>query len=146
MESSIGIIEIQSYEGKIISLDFVKERKYDETLEPVLEEAKKQLRDYFDGKRKAFDLPLKINGTEFQNKVWVELTKIPYGETQSYKDIAIWIGNKNASRAIGNANNKNKIAIIIPCHRVVGSNGKLIGYEGGLWRKKWLLEHEERHF
>lgn len=141
-DSPIGLIEIQSDNGEIISLDFLKEKRYDEKLEPVLAEAKRQLKDYFDGKRKVFDLPLKTTGTEFQNKVWKELTKIPYGKTLSYKDIAVCIGNENACRAVGNANNKNKIAIIIPCHRVVGSNGKLVGYEGGLWRKKWLLEHE----
>lgn len=143
LDSPLGLIEIQSEKGEIISLDFLKEKRYNEKLEPLLVEAKNQLKEYFDGKRKVFDLPLKINGTDFQKKVWQELTKIPYGKVLSYKDIAINIGNENAGRAVGNANNKNKIAIIIPCHRVIGSNGKLIGYEGGLWRKKWLLEHEK---
>ncbi len=143
-DSPIGLIEIQSENGEIIRLDFLKEKRYDEKLEPVLAEAKRQLNDYFDGKRKVFDLPLKTYGTHYQKRVWNELTKIPYGKTLSYKDIAVGIGNENACRAVGNANNKNKIAIIIPCHRVVGSNGKLVGYEGGLWRKKWLLEHEKR--
>jgi O-6-methylguanine DNA methyltransferase len=143
-ESPIGLIEIQSEGGSIVSLDFLKEKRYEERLEPTLGEAKNQLKDYFNGKRKKFDLPLKMNGTKFQNRVWSELTKIPYGKTLSYKEIAVGIGNDNACRAVGNANNKNKVAIIIPCHRVVGSNGKLVGYEGGLWRKKWLLEHESR--
>lgn len=144
-ESPVGLIEIQSEKGSIVSLDFLKEKRYDEKSESVLVEAKKQLKDYFDGKRKVFDLPIKTSGTEFQNKVWSELTKISYGETLSYKDIAVGIGNEKACRAVGNANNKNKIAIIIPCHRVVGSNGKLVGYEGGIWRKKWLLKHETKN-
>lgn len=142
-DSPIGLIEIQSEKGEIISLDFIKEKRYDEKLEPVLSEAKRQLTDYFEGKRKIFDLPLQMNGTSFQKRVWNELTKIPYGNTLSYKEVAIQIGNENASRAVGNANNKNKIAIIIPCHRVIGSSGKLVGYEGGIERKKWLLEHEK---
>lgn len=142
-DSPIGLLEIQSDQGEIISLDFCKEKRYQEKLEPILIEAKRQLNDYFDGKIKEFDLPLKINGTIFQSKVWQELIKIPYGETLSYKDVAVAIENENACRAVGNANNKNNIAIIIPCHRVVGSNGKMGGYGAGLWRKKWLLEHEK---
>lgn len=143
IDSPLGLIEIQSDKENIISLGFVKEKIYDEKLDSILIEAKKQLIEYFDGERKLFNLPIKLNGTDFQNKVWRGLTQIQYGLTHSYKDVAIGIGNENASRAVGNANNKNKIAIIVPCHRVVGSNGKLVGYEGGLWRKKWLLEHEK---
>ncbi|WIF94192.1 methylated-DNA--[protein]-cysteine S-methyltransferase [Caminicella sporogenes] len=143
LDSPIGFIEIQSNEGKIISLNFVEEKKYKEKFCPILEEAKRQLKEYFNRQRKEFNLPIKLKGTDFQKKVWNELIKIPYGKTCSYKDIAKRIGNKNASRAVGNANNKNKIAIIIPCHRVVGSDGRLVGYEAGLWRKKWLLEHEK---
>ncbi|SDC42141.1 MULTISPECIES: methylated-DNA--[protein]-cysteine S-methyltransferase [unclassified Candidatus Frackibacter] len=142
-DSSIGLLEIQSAQGDIINLHFIEERRYQEKSEPILIEAKKQLNDYFKGERKEFDLSLRINGTEFQNDVWNELIKIPYGKTLSYKDIAIAIGNKNACRAVGNANNRNNIAIIIPCHRVVGSNGKMGGYGAGVWRKKWLLEHEK---
>ena len=145
-DSPLGLIEIQSDREGIVSLDFLKEKRYEENLDSILIEAKIQLKDYFDGKRKEFHLPLKIKGTDFQNNVWNELTKIPFGKTSSYKDLAVAMGNEKASRAIGNANNKNKIAIIIPCHRVIGSNGKLVGYEGGLWRKKWLLEHEKRFF
>ncbi|WP_408606456.1 methylated-DNA--[protein]-cysteine S-methyltransferase [Haloplasma contractile] len=142
LESPIGLVEIQAEQGEIIRLGFVKEKRYEEKLEPILVEAKNQLNAYFKGDRDTFDLPFKINGTTFQSKVWTELSNIPYGETRSYKDIAIGIGNEKASRAIGNANNKNKIAILIPCHRVVGTKGKLVGYEGGLWRKEWLLKHE----
>ncbi|MCI6737641.1 MAG: methylated-DNA--[protein]-cysteine S-methyltransferase [Intestinibacter sp.] len=101
-----------------------------------------QLSEYIEGQRKQFDLPLDPKGTEFQRKVWKELTKIPYGETRSYKEVAIAIGNEKASRAIGMANNKNPIPIVIPCHRVVGSNKKLVGYAGGLDLKEKLLNLE----
>lgn len=101
-----------------------------------------QLEEYFDGKRKYFDIPLYIEGTDFQKKVWYALMDIPYGEVRSYKDIAIAINNEKAVRAVGNANNKNKIPIIIPCHRVIGINGKLVGYAGGLEIKEKLLELE----
>ena len=101
-----------------------------------------QIKEYIDGQRTAFDLPLHPNGTEFQVKVWKALTEIPYGETRSYKDIAISIGNKKACRAVGMANNKNPIPIIIPCHRVIGSNKKLVGYAGGLDLKQKLLNLE----
>ena len=101
-----------------------------------------QIREYLDGQRKVFDLPLHPNGTEFQIKVWKALTEIPYGETRSYKDIAISIGNEKACRAVGMANNKNPIPIIIPCHRVIGANKKLVGYAGGLDLKERLLDLE----
>ena len=100
------------------------------------------IREYLDGQRKVFDLPLHPNGTEFQIKVWKALTEIPYGETRSYKDIAISIGNEKACRAVGMANNKNPIPIIIPCHRVIGANKKLVGYAGGLDLKERLLDLE----
>ena len=101
-----------------------------------------QLSEYIEGQRKQFGLPLDPKGTEFQRKVWKELTKIPYGETRSYKEVAIAIRNEKASRAIGMANNKNPIPIVIPCHRVVGSNKKLVGYAGGLDLKEKLLNLE----
>lgn len=101
-----------------------------------------QLEEYISGNRTEFNLPLKPKGTMFQNKVWDELIKIPYGQTKSYKEIAILIGNEKASRAVGMANNKNPIPIIIPCHRVIGSNKKLVGYAGGLDLKQKLLKIE----
>ena len=110
----------------------------------VLTEAKEQLEEYFEGRRKEFHLPLAPGGTPFQKKVWEALQSIPYGETRSYKDIAVQIGNEKACRAVGMANNRNPIGIIIPCHRVVGSNGKLIGYAGGLEKKAFLLELENK--
>lgn len=104
-----------------------------------------QLDEYFKGTRKHFSVNLHISGTPFREKVWKELLKIPYGHTCSYYDIANSIDNKNSVRAVGGANHHNKINIIIPCHRVIGKNGNLTGYGGGIWRKKWLLEHEQRY-
>lgn len=109
---------------------------------PVLYEAKRQLEEYFAGERREFDLPLQPEGTEFQKKVWAALTLIPYGETACYKDIAARIGNEKACRAVGMANNRNKIPIVIPCHRVIGADGSLVGYGGGLKIKEKLLELE----
>lgn len=103
----------------------------------------KQINEYLNGQRKYFDFKYELIGTEFQKKVWNELLNIPYGETRSYKEIAIAIGNKNASRAVGMANNKNPITIVVPCHRVIGSSGKLTGYFGGIEMKKELLYIEE---
>ena len=107
-------------------------------------ECKKQLDEYFAGERKTFDLPLSPKGTEFQQKVWQALMEIPYGETRTYGEIAERVGNPKASRAVGMANNKNPIGILIPCHRVVGVNGKLVGYAGGMEKKEWLLELEKK--
>ena len=110
----------------------------------LLKKCCKQLDEYFSGKRKTFDVPLDAKGTKFQKQVWRELQKIPFGKTLSYGDIAKKIKNPKASRAVGGANNKNPIAIVVPCHRVIGANGKLVGYAGGLHRKAWLLKHERR--
>ena len=103
----------------------------------------KQLKEYFEGKRKDFDLPLVLDGTEFQQKVWKELQRIPYGKTRSYQEQAIALGNPKAIRAVAKANGDNRIAIIIPCHRVIGKDGKLVGYGGGMWRKQFLLNLEK---
>lgn len=140
-DSPIGLIKIAANEEAIVALDFVYKRSK-ENENDVIKKCKIQLDEYFKGVRKEFDVNVEINGTEFQRMVWEELKRIPYGEVRSYKDIAVAIGNEKAVRAVGGANNKNKIAIIIPCHRVVGKDGSLTGYAGGLWRKKWLLEHE----
>jgi methylated-DNA-[protein]-cysteine S-methyltransferase len=104
-----------------------------------------QLNQYFAGKLKAFDLKLDISGTSFQSNVWHELMKIPFGQTRSYKDIATSLNKPTASRAVGMANSKNPLCIIIPCHRVIGACGKLIGYNGGLDIKQWLLQHENNY-
>lgn len=111
----------------------------------LIKEAARQLNEYLNGSRTQFKLPLNPQGTEFQKKVWNALCNIPYGETRSYKQVAEAIGNPKASRAIGMANNKNPIMIFIPCHRVIGSNGKLVGYAGGLDMKEKLLQIENNH-
>src|SRR5690606_4346051 len=110
---------------------------------PLIKKAAAQLTEYFEGGRKKFDLPLTFKGTEFQESVWQALRKIPYGETRSYKDIALQIGNPKAVRAVGMANNRNPISIIIPCHRVIGHKGDLVGYGGGIHIKQYLLELEK---
>ncbi|MZQ75388.1 MAG: methylated-DNA--[protein]-cysteine S-methyltransferase [Peptoclostridium sp.] len=142
----IGIAE----DGKCITDVFfaAADRPKDSLLEEteLLNEAAKQLVDYFAGKRKDFELPLSPEGTEFQKLVWEALRTIPYGETRTYKQIAEQIGNPKACRAVGMANNKNPISIIVPCHRVIGSNGRLVGYGGGIELKKKLLELENNSF
>ncbi len=109
----------------------------------ILEEAVYQLREYFEGKRKSFDLPLNPEGTPFQKVVWKLLTSIPFGKTVSYLELSRRMGDTNAIRAVAAANGKNPIWVVVPCHRVVGSDGSLTGYAGGLHRKKWLLDHEQ---
>lgn len=142
--SPIGTLEIVTSEDAVLSADFVDEVKETTEDTEILREAKKQFDEYFRGTRKDFDIKCEVNGTEFQKKAWMALTEIPYGETRSYKEQAIRIGNEKATRAVGNANSKNIISIIIPCHRVIGSNKSLTGYAGGLNRKEWLLEHEKK--
>lgn len=144
MESRIGTLTIVCDEAAITGLEFlggepvggVRKRT------PLIEQAVCQLEEYMAGKRREFDLPLKPEGTEFQKKVWNALLAIPYGETRSYKDIAVSIGSPKAFRAVGSANNRNPISIIIPCHRVIGANGSLVGYGGGLPIKIELLNLE----
>lgn len=114
--------------------------------QPILVEALSQLSEYFSGHRSNFDLPLSPKGTKFQKQVWDKLQTIQCGTTWSYKDLALALNNPKAVRAVGAANGKNPIAIVIPCHRVIGSNGSLTGYAGGLNQKEWLLQHETKHF
>lgn len=145
-KSPIGILEITSDEDSILSVIFVDEEKQDiefNKVPRILKKAYVQLDEYFKGKRNKFDLKISFTGTDFQKKVWNELTNISYGEVVSYKYIAEKIGNEKAVRAIGNANSKNPISIIVPCHRVIGANGSLTGYAGGIERKEWLLNHEK---
>jgi methylated-DNA-[protein]-cysteine S-methyltransferase len=112
---------------------------------PPLAEAVRQLNEYFAGSRREFDLPLRLHGTVFQTRVWHELTEIPYGQTWSYGQLARRINKPSASRAVGLANGRNPISILVPCHRVIGADGSLTGYGGGLERKRWLLAHEGLH-
>lgn len=145
----IGNILICEQNGKIVRIEMIRrDLELDECNRKeteVIIKTRNQLEEYFKGKRKEFNVPLEVKGTEFQEKVWKALLEIPYGETKSYLDIAKRIGNPKASRAVGMANNKNKIMIIIPCHRVIGSNKKLVGYASGLEVKKELLQIEQIH-
>jgi methylated-DNA-[protein]-cysteine S-methyltransferase len=142
--SPIGILEIICSEDAVLSVMFVDKEMPVEENNIVLEKTVSQLDEYFNGMRKEFDLKISLDGTDFQKKVWNELLNIPYGTTLSYKELAIKIGNEKGVRAVGNANGKNMIWIIVPCHRVIGTNGSLTGYAGGLDRKQWLLEHEKK--
>lgn len=143
--SPIGYIKIQSNDKAVFSVGFVNDEPIETTskIPSVLMEAKKQIAEYFSGKLRVFSFRYEMNGTCFQQKVWSELIKIPYGETVSYGEIAKKIGDKNKSRAVGMANHNNPIGIVVPCHRVIGANGRLTGYAGGLWRKRWLIEFEQ---
>lgn len=145
IKTPIGVIEIIGDGESITKLDLFEDKTYFENknLPQYILNCKKQLLKYFSGKRKTFDLKLKPKGTEFQLKVWNELLKIPYGETVSYSDIAKNIGKPKASRAVGNAVNKNPIFIIIPCHRVIGKSGSLVGFAYGLDKKEYLLNLEK---
>jgi methylated-DNA-[protein]-cysteine S-methyltransferase len=146
-ETKIGKIGIIENGEAITQLYFEEVSPQDINMieTPLLKKANEQLQEYITGKRKVFDLPLAPQGTEFQQRVWDALQQIPYGETYSYKDIAKNIGNIKASRAVGMANNKNPILIFIPCHRVIGSNGDLVGYAGGVKVKEKLLEMEKEN-
>jgi len=147
-ETMIGKITITECDSQLMSIDFgepnTKQLNIAET--PFIKEVRKELEEYFKGTRKTFQLPLALKGTPFQQKVWQVLMTIPYGETMTYKQVAEAIGNPKACRAAGMANNRNQIPIIIPCHRVIGSNGKLVGYAGGLHIKEKLLEMEENKY
>lgn len=142
--SPIGNILIQSNSKYLLRINFIEESINEECFSnEIIEECKLQLEEYFNGKRKVFDVPLKFNGTKFQNDVWKKLEQIKFGHTISYSELSEIMGNKLQIRAIANANSKNPFAIIIPCHRVIGKDGSMTGYAGGLWRKKWLIEFEK---
>lgn len=142
--SKIGLLEITGTAKEILSVNFVeRKRSVEAALPPALKTCRRQLDEYFRGKRRNFSVRLGLNGTPFQKRVWAELLKVGYGKTASYRDIANAVGRPKAVRAVGNTNRLNPIGIIVPCHRIIGSDGKLVGYGGGLWRKEWLLNHEQ---
>lgn len=145
-DTKIGKIAIIDNGNEITHMELAEETAYkdinvNETI--LIKKAAKQLEEYLNGSRTMFDLPLNPQGTEFQKSVWKALCDIPFGETRSYKQVAVAVGNPKASRAIGMANNKNPIMIFVPCHRVIGSNGNLVGYAGGLDLKEKLLSLEK---
>ena len=149
-QSPIGILKIYIQNGFINEINF---HDGDEITEEVLltkdqnifEKCKLEFDEYFSGKRIHFDFPIHQEGTAFQQKVWNELLNIPFGKTISYLQLSQRIGNVKSIRAAGSANGRNNLSIVVPCHRVIGSNGSLTGYAGGLWRKQWLLEHENKY-
>jgi methylated-DNA-[protein]-cysteine S-methyltransferase len=144
-QSPIGFIELVEEDGYLTFASFMDEQKNEPTAAtPLLQKALQQLDAYFAGKLQQFELPLRPAGTAFQQSVWDQLVQIPYAETITYLHMAKRLGNVKAIRAAASANGKNPLAIIIPCHRVVGADGKLTGYAGGLHRKQWLLEHEAK--
>lgn len=147
-----GVCLLEFYDRRMLPTEFKDiEKQLNATIEPsntsppFFDQLQTELHEYFDGKRKDFTVPLHFVGTDFQKRVWNELLNVPFGTTRSYKQQAIALGNPAAIRAVAGANGMNKIAIVVPCHRVIGDDGKLTGYSGGLWRKKWLLELESRH-
>lgn len=146
--SPVGLLKISGTEDYISEVSFhdrtQKAEGNKKHIPPMLINCVEQLIQYFNGQRRIFELPLNQTGTPFQQGVWNELIAIPYGKTISYMELAIKTGDTKATRAVANANGKNNIAIIVPCHRVIGSNKDLVGYAGGLWRKKWLLELEAK--
>lgn len=147
--SPLGILKLAAADELLTELSFLKEGATASTSAvvsmPVMRQCIQQLDDYFAGKFFSFKIPMQQNGTAFQQTVWRALQDIPPGKTISYLQLSKNLGDTKAIRAVGTANGKNNIAIIVPCHRVIGSNGKLVGYSGELWRKQWLLEHEAKY-
>lgn len=142
INSPLGITKIVGDENGISVISILAEGEVSKTIPKQLKECVAQLGDYFDGKRIEFTFTLNPTGTDFQQRVWQELRNIPFGKTISYLDLSKKLGDVKAIRAVASANGKNPLWIVVPCHRVIGTDGSLTGYAGGLWRKKWLLEHE----
>ncbi|ATJ81544.1 methylated-DNA--protein-cysteine methyltransferase [Halomonas beimenensis] len=139
---ALGLIRLSANEAGLTEIAFVLEEDAPARPNSLTERARAQLEEYFDGSRRAFDLPLAPGGTDFQRRVWGALSTIPFGETRCYAEIAEQLGCKGGQRAVGAANGKNPLAIVVPCHRVIGSDGRLTGYAAGIGRKQWLLAHE----
>jgi methylated-DNA-[protein]-cysteine S-methyltransferase len=145
IHNQFGFLILKSDGQSITEISFSENDIQEQKTCAILEKCREQLGQYFYGKLTAFELPLAPEGTGFQQKVWAELLKIPYGETITYMELAVRLGDAKAIRAVGTTNGRNPIAIIIPCHRVIGAGNKLTGYAGGIWRKKLLLELEMKH-
>lgn len=143
LKTPLGTAVISGDENGISRISILDgEKEISSQIPYELQEAFQQLQDYFDGKRIDFTFKLNPSGTEFQKKVWLGLLEIPFGKTMSYQELSIQLGDVKAIRAVASANGKNPLWIVVPCHRVIGTDGSLTGYAGGLWRKKWLLDHE----
>ena len=141
-QSPIGTLRITGSDKGVSSIGFIKNAASTGSIPNCLADAVRQLTEYFAGARQVFSFKLDLHGTEFQIKVWRYLLTIPFGKTQSYLDVALALGDRKSIRAVGRANGQNPIVIVVPCHRVIGSDGSLTGYGGGLWRKEWLLNFE----
>lgn len=144
-DAPIGLLQIRATGHGITHILFVDTQVEPARPNPLTDQCKAQLKEYFQGLRQTFDVSLTPEGTAFQQKVWMQLRQVPYGKTCSYATISTGIGSPKSHRAVGAANGRNPLAIIVPCHRVIGSNGQLTGYAGGLARKQWLLTHEQAH-
>lgn len=146
IQTPLGYLKLIADNHHLVSASFItpSESNNDNNVSPLLKEVAAQMDAYFTGKLQTFDIPLQPHGTDFQKEVWKKLLTIPYGETISYLKLANMVGGSNYSRAVGTANGNNPIAIIIPCHRVIGNNGNLVGYSGGLEKKQWLLDFEKK--
>ncbi|QBG36510.1 methylated-DNA--[protein]-cysteine S-methyltransferase [Litorilituus sediminis] len=142
LETPLGLMELTANDDGLCQAIFCGDNIKTINANQVTKDSQHQLHEYFAGKRKAFDLPLAPKGTAFQQLVWQQLANIPYGEVYSYGDIAKLVNKPKGSQAVGGANGRNPISIIVPCHRVIGANGSLTGYAGGIERKLWLLNHE----
>ena len=142
IQTPLGIAKIEGDENGISIISVTQEGDLSSEIPKNLKNSVTQLNEYFEGKREEFTFKLNPKGTEFQQKVWQELLNIPFGKTMSYLDLSKKLGDVKAIRAVASANGKNPLWIVVPCHRVIGTDGSLTGYAGGLWRKKWLLEHE----
>lgn len=142
IKTPLGIAKIVGDEMGVSLISVSDERTISQIIPSILQEAVSQLNDYFEGKRTHFTFKLNPYGTDFQQKVWKGLLEIPFGQTMSYLELSKKLGDVKASRAVASANGRNPLWIVVPCHRVIGTDGSLTGYAGGLWRKKWLLEHE----
>ena len=147
MSSPVGEVLLETDGNSITTIHFCDEplELSSQSSHELLLQAKYELESYFSGRLNSFSFPLAQTGTAFQQRVWNTLMEIPFGKTVSYKTMAIQLGDEKCIRAAASANGKNKLAIVVPCHRVIGSSGELIGYAGGLWRKKWLLAHEAKY-
>jgi methylated-DNA-[protein]-cysteine S-methyltransferase len=154
-DSPVGLLRIKNEGDALSEIIFIKtedqaeikksKKSITKPVTPILKKCTAQLDDYFSGKNLQFDLPIAQEGTPFQQRVWKGLLSIPKGKTLSYLQFSKQLGNEKAIRAVGTANGKNNVSIIVPCHRIIGSNGTLVGYGGGLWRKQWLLNHEAKY-
>ena len=142
LQTPLGTAQITGDEKGISKITITDEEEINKTIPVFLQEALTQLQEYFEGKRTDFTFKINPEGTTFQQKVWQGLLEIPFGKTMSYLQLAQKLGDVKAIRAVASANGKNPLWIVVPCHRVIGTDGSLTGYAGGLWRKKWLLAHE----